>query len=251
MEITIIGTGTAVPSLTRSSPCLLIRSRGISIVCDTGPGALRELLKVGVCISDIDVLCYSHFHIDHTADFTPLLFAANYNPDNPRDRDLFVVGPPGFRIFYDRLCSVYGHWIKPERFKVLFHEVDDDKFTFSAITFRAAHVLHTESSIAIRIEDDTGRSVVYSGDTGFCPNLIELASGTDLLILECSFPDSDPRPGHLTPSLAGKIAREAGCHRLILTHLYPACDRVDIIAPLQREFSGEVILAHDLLSVHV
>jgi len=223
----------------------------MTIVCDTGPGSLRELLKAGVSISDIDVLCYSHLHIDHTADFTPMLFAANYDPDSPRNRDLHVLGPPGFRSFYDRLCSVYGHWIMPERFKVLVHEADGKKFTFPEVTFRTMPVRHTESSIAFRIEDSSGCSVVYSGDTDYCQSLIDIASGTDLLILECSFPDTEPRPGHLTPSLAGKIARESGCHRLILTHFYPACDRTDILAALQREFTGEITVAEDLFSLRI
>ena len=72
-----------------------------------------------------------------------------------------------------------------------------------------------------------------------------------MLILECSFPDEMKVEGHLTPSLAGRIARKAHCRRLILTHLYPLCDEYDILRQCRKEFAGEVIVAHDLLRVKI
>lgn len=251
MDITIIGSGTAVPSLSRSSPCVLVRSEETTIVCDTGPGALRQLLKAGVAVSTIDALCYSHLHIDHTADLAPLIFASNYDPDNPRIRDLTFIGPPGFKDFYDRLCAAYGQWIVPQRFSIAWHELRDGSLQCRDLTVTAAPVEHTASSIALRFEDRRGRSVVYSGDTGYCSSLVRLAERADLLILECSFPEQMPCEGHLTPSRAGRIAREASCSRLVLTHLYPACDAADLLSPLRREFSGELVIAEDLLTVQI
>ena len=60
----------------------------------------------------------------------------------------------------------------------------------------------------MKLTDSNGKSIVYSGDTDYCPELIELADNCDLLILECSFPDDMKVEGHLTPSEAGKIAAE-------------------------------------------
>jgi ribonuclease BN (tRNA processing enzyme) len=53
--------------------------------------------------------------------------------------------------------------------------------------------------------------------------------------------------GHLTPSLAGRMAAEAGCKRLMLTHLYPICDDSNLIEPCRRHYDGELIIAEDLL----
>ncbi|MCX8044872.1 MAG: MBL fold metallo-hydrolase [Desulfobacterota bacterium] len=251
MDITIIGSGTAVPSVRRSSPCILVRTRSNTIVCDLGPGSLRQLIKAGVSISDIDILIYSHLHIDHTADFTPFLFCANYNPDAPRMKDLLILGPPGFRTFYDGLCNVYGHWIMPHRFTMTIREIQNSPITEAGFLFKSVSVEHTESSIAIRIEDSEGKTIGYSGDTGYCQGIIDLATGTDLLILECSFPDDRPCSGHLTPTLAARIARESGCRRLILTHFYPACDAYDIQAIVQNVFPGEVIIAEDFYTISI
>jgi len=112
-----------------------------------------------------------------------------------------------------------------------------------------AHAKHSPESLAYRLEDLQGRSMVYSGDTGFSEEVIELARGTDLLILECSFPDRLELDGHLTPSSAGRMASLAGAKRLILTHFYPECLGTDIAAQCRKTYGGELILARDMLAV--
>ncbi len=108
MEITIIGSGTSVPSLKRASPALMISCPNIRILCDTGPGTLRQLQKSGTSLNDIDLLAYSHFHVDHISDLVPFIFASKYSPDLARKRDLTIIGPGGIRQFYDRLVCAYG-----------------------------------------------------------------------------------------------------------------------------------------------
>ena len=76
-----------------------------------------------------------------------------------------------------------------------------------------------------------------------------LARDAGLLIVECSFPDERKVEGHLTPLLAGRAAREAGCGKVVLTHLYPPCDSHDVVGAVKREFSGEVVLAEDLMKI--
>jgi ribonuclease BN (tRNA processing enzyme) len=96
-----------------------------------------------------------------------------------------------------------------------------------------------------------GKAVAYSGDTDYCPNLILLAREVDLLILECSFPDDRKVEGHLTPSLAGRVAREAGCKRLLLTHFYPPCDDCDVKGAVESQYSGTVIVAEDVMKLAI
>ena len=93
--------------------------------------------------------------------------------------------------------------------------------------------------------------MVYSGDTDYCDNIVKLGREADVLILECSFPDERKTEGHLTPSLAGKIAREASCKKLLLTHFYPVFQGHDILAECRKEFSGEIILAEDGMKITV
>jgi ribonuclease BN (tRNA processing enzyme) len=93
--------------------------------------------------------------------------------------------------------------------------------------------------------------MAISGDTGYCQNIIDLAFEVDLLVLECSFPDGKKVEGHLTPSLAGRIALESRCKKLLLTHLYPVCDQFDIQRECEQVYKGKIILAEDLLKVKI
>jgi len=120
---------------------------------------------------------------------------------------------------------------------------------FEKISLDFTIVNHKPESRAFRFTDQTGFSLVYSGDTDDCPELVDLARGADLLICESAFPDDQKMPGHLTPSLAGAIATKAGVGKLVLTRFYPKCDGVDIKAQCRLTYDGPLILAKDLLTI--
>ncbi len=95
------------------------------------------------------------------------------------------------------------------------------------------------------IEAD-GKKVAFSGDTGYCKELVQLASKADCLVCECSFPDAMTVDGHLTPKLVGRVAKEAEIKKLILTHFYPEVENEPIVEIIKQAFSGEVIVGSDL-----
>lgn len=71
------------------------------------------------------------------------------------------------------------------------------------------------------------------------------------MLLECSFPDSLKRKGHLTPSECGRIAAETNCRRLVLTHFYPEILETDIISSVAKYYQGEVDLAYDGMELEI
>ncbi|MCZ7626508.1 MAG: MBL fold metallo-hydrolase [Candidatus Methylomirabilis sp.] len=75
MQLTILGSGTAIPSLTRGSPGLLIEVAGSSLLCDGGAGTRPRPLRAGIVATELDRVFYTHLHPDHTGDLVPLLFA--------------------------------------------------------------------------------------------------------------------------------------------------------------------------------
>jgi ribonuclease BN (tRNA processing enzyme) len=249
MEISVIGSGTGVPSFRRGSPGMVIRIGTSTLLLDSGSGTLQRMLRANIDFKEVDYLLYSHFHPDHTADFVPFLFASNYGSDEKRTGELTVIGPKGMHHFYEGLKAVYGRWIEPQDYTLNLMEIGEEESTFPDFSLQGFYMLHSESSIGFRLTGRDEKAVAYSGDTDFCANLIALGRDVDLLILECSFPDSRKVEGHLTPSLAGRVAREAGCKRLLLTHLYPPCDDEDIVMVVKDQFSGEVILAEDLMKI--
>ncbi|MBW1758819.1 MAG: ribonuclease Z, partial [Deltaproteobacteria bacterium] len=74
ISVTILGSGTCVPSLERSSCSVLVEIGNSKILFDSGPGTMRRLLEAGTTIFDVSVICYSHFHPDHTSELVPFLF---------------------------------------------------------------------------------------------------------------------------------------------------------------------------------
>lgn len=249
MEVTILGSGTGVPSLKRGAPGLVVRAGREILLFDSGPGTLNRLLKVGIDYRKLDYIFYTHFHPDHIAELVPFLFACKYH-SSPRTKPLVILGPKGIGNFYFSLLEIYGEWITPVKYPVEIKELDNSPYRGKGWDISIKHLKHTDPAIGYRLEAK-GKSFVYSGDTDYCEEIIELAKSSDLFILECSFPERYRVHGHLTPRLAGKIARESGCRHLVLTHLYPICDRYNILSECRKEYKGKLTLARDLLRIAV
>jgi ribonuclease BN (tRNA processing enzyme) len=250
MKITILGSGTCVPSLARSSCALLVQISGENILCDLGPGTMRRLLEAGMDIHDISHVFLSHFHPDHTGELVSFLFANKYPDENQRKIPLTICGGNGFKAFFEQLKSIYKEWIDLSgKLNLLeFTTTGMDARQFENFKAETCPVNHREESIAYKITSPKGTSLVYSGDTDYSENLIRLAENTDLLVCECALPDPLKVAGHLTPSLAGKIAAAANVKKLLLTHFYPQCDDADIESQCRSNYTGPLALASDLMT---
>jgi ribonuclease BN (tRNA processing enzyme) len=249
MELLVVGSGTGVPSLRRGSPAYAVKAGGRLLLMDIGSGALRSLLRYGLDFSDIDILALSHLHPDHVGDLVPFLFATRYSLGYTRKEPFMLLAARGFREFHAHLKAAFSDWVEPPPGLMDLKELSPDgpdEVQFEGLTIKSAPPNHTYGSLAFRVEAQ-GRSLVYSGDTDLSDSLVELARGADLLMLECSNPFKVP--GHLTPTEAGGLAARAGVKRLLLTHFYPPCDEVDVVALAAREFAGEIIRAEDGLRI--
>ena len=255
MEMILLGSGTGIPLNYRASPSLVLMNIDTDpILFDMGPGTLRQLTKAGIRHEGIRRIFITHFHPDHTADLIHLLFVTR-NPAILKRRKPFVItGPRGIKEFIQRLQEAWADWISLPPEIMTIEEIDvgvNPERDYHNFKLTVQSTKHTPESIAYRIDDRSGKSVVYSGDTGFCNEIVDLARGVDLLILECSFPDGKEVEGHLTPSQAGRIASLAGAKRLLLTHFYPECLASDIAAQCRRTYGDELILGSDLLRILV
>ena len=118
MEITILGSGTSIPSNKRSSPSILVNIDDHSILLDTGPGSLRQLKKNNTSLNQIHTIIYSHFHIDHISDMLPFIFSSKHNPEEPRTTDLKIIGPMGLKKLYHDLLHAHGNQIVADIFTI-------------------------------------------------------------------------------------------------------------------------------------
>jgi ribonuclease BN (tRNA processing enzyme) len=250
MKVTILGSGTCVPRLDRSACAALVETQASKILLDLGSGTLRRLLHSGTSIFDLTHIFLSHFHPDHTAELVPLLFASKYPDASARSQVLHLLGGSGLKRFYKGLQSAYGDWIVLPQAQLALREIDTvvgETIGFADFKLQARPVAHRPESLAVRITDAAGKTVTYSGDTDPCQALVEAARGADLFICEAATPDGRKVAGHMTPGLAGAMAAQAHAKRLVLTHLYPECDGVDIVKQAQETYKGTVVAAEDLM----
>ena len=253
-KVTILGSGTCVPSLKRSSCSVLVKAGGSSLLLDIGPGTIRRLLETGTTIFDVSYIFISHFHPDHIGELAAFLFSTKYPKTDQRKTPLTILAGRGFNFFFKKLKMVYGQWIELGEGMLKIIELDNagpDYYKFEGFTVESAPVVHNDESLGYKITCPDGKSIVYSGDTDFSDNLAELAGNADLFICESALPDDLKVQGHLTPSIAGEIASRANVKKLVLTHFYPECDLSDIRGQCRKTYSGPLILAEDLMEINV
>lgn len=251
MECVVLGSGTAIPHPERGSAGYLVRSReGTTLLLDLGLGTLQKLARLGISLLDLDAVALSHLHLDHIGELPGLLFALK-NPEMVRTRPLTFYGGPGVRDFFRRLRDLYGEWVCPE-VEIRVEEIPYRQVKVGSLLLEGIPVVHSPSSIALRIQEGEGGAVlVYSGDTDVCEGLLVAARDAQVALFECSFPEGKKVPGHLVPSEAARMATEAGVAHLVLTHFYPSCEGVDLVAQCRPWYAGPVTLARDLLPLPV
>jgi ribonuclease BN (tRNA processing enzyme) len=218
-------------------------------VFDCGPGAVRAVSAAGLPWSTISMMFFTHFHTDHIGDLTALLFALNI-PDVNRTEPLFLFGPPGMKKLYNDLVTAFGDWLVPKRFELTTEELEGQPLEGATWRVETAPAEHSQPAYAYRLEAE-GAAIVYSGDSDYSEQIIQLADRCDLLILECSYPNEIEIPGHLTPRKAGEMAARARCKKLALTHMYPISADYDLAAQCRQAYDGDVVVAEDGIAFEV
>ncbi len=248
MKLIVLGSGTCVPSLNRNAPGYYMEAEGVRILIDCGSGTLLQLQRAGRSYKDIDAVFITHKHPDHFADLMPLIHALLATPGLKRVKDLIICGPEDFIAYYEKAISpILG---KPKEFSIKPIEVKE-KFDFGPFYIFTAKTIHSADSLAYRFEHK-GKAVVFTGDADYDQEIIALAQGADLLVADCSFPDTLKARGHLSARECGLVAGKAGAARLLLSHLYPA-DTPDSerIKESREVFNGDVMLAEDLMEIEI
>lgn len=249
MAVHILGSGTCVPSLERHPCAALVEWGPLCFLVDAGAGTMHRLLELGRSIDDIDAILLSHFHLDHVGEVAPFLFSSKY-PRLTRTKPLKLIGGTGLKDWFEGLRQAFGHTIDlPRPYFECVELGQAGAFSLEGLTIGYDTMAHKPESRGFRFEDPSGFSWVYSGDTDVTDRLPRLAKDAHTLICECAMPEGQKVPGHLVPSLAGRMARDAGVGRLVLTHFYPECDGEDMVSPCAAVFPGQIVLARDLLSL--
>jgi ribonuclease BN (tRNA processing enzyme) len=249
MVLTVLGSGTGVPLPERACAGYWLQAPGLSALVDCGSGVLRRLAEAGGDCTALDAVFITHVHPDHIGDLVLLVHALKATPGHRHVRPLHLFGPSGFGDFFaERIATV----APPKALDLRIAEAAR-AWAFNGVDVRSAPTVHTNSmpSLAYRFSH-AGRSLVVTGDADWDPALAGFARGCDLLVADCSFPDAHKVAGHMAASECGRLAREAGAGRLVLSHLYPVPDAEETrLAEARTAGIDDVLMAHDGLRLEL
>jgi len=240
MRLTVVGCSGSFPGPDSPASCYLVEADGYRVLVDLGSGALGPLQR-HCAIGDIDAVLLSHLHPDHCMDVLPLYVARTYDRATTHDR-IPIHGPTGAGA---HLARAYGRCEEPGlRGAFDFVDVVAGTREVGPLSVTVARTAHPVETWGMRIEHG-GRTLVYSGDSGPCDELVDLAAGADLFLCEASFRDGDENPPdvHLTGREAGHLAARAAVDRLVVTHVPPWHDPAQTRIEARSSYDGPVELA--------
>jgi len=252
MQLTFLGTGSAMPTGERFQTGLLLEDGSHTLLVDCGSGVLHRLARTEVGYEGIDTLLLTHHHLDHVSDL-PVLLKAKWLAG---DESLTIAGPPGTEELVTGLLDV--HEYMQDRLDLTVRELDtDEAYTVAGFDVEAMETRHSMQCFAYRFTPagETDPIFVFSGDSEAFTDLVEFADGAAVFVHDCSFPDEVDVSNHPTPSVLGETLDEADAElgRVYLTHLYPHTEgnHEEMLESLGKAYDGDVRFAEDGLSIDV
>ena len=283
-QIVFLGTGTPNPVAERSGPGVAIVVGGRAYFVDCGVGIVRraeQAHKLGISALEASKLshCFlTHLHSDHTIGLPDLILTPWVLE---REEHLKVVGPAGTQKMVNNILAAYEDDIlarrdgleqaTPEGYMVDCTEIERDGLVFEddLIKVEAFSVNHPPFKAYGYRFTTPDKTIVLSGDTTPCDNLVKYAKGCDVLVHEVysstgiKWRDSKWYKYHTTVHTSsidlGKIAKAARAktvifyHQLFMLNVNEASGQTSIeertaemIEQVKENFDGEVFSANDL-----
>jgi ribonuclease BN (tRNA processing enzyme) len=238
VRLTIVGCSGSGPGPTSPASCYLVEHDGFRVLLDLGNGSFGTLQGVADPAT-IDALYLSHLHADHCLDVAPFIVWHRYSGRSD-GRPVPLYAPAGA---HRRLAAAYYGDAAPLEDVFDFGVLTGEPFTLGPFAVSTARTAHPVECHAVRLTAG-GRSLVYTGDTGACDAVVQLARDADVLLAEAAHPDvPDVPPGlHLTGREAGEHAAAAGVGRLLVTHVPPWGDPAARLAEARAVFPASELV---------
>ena len=221
VTVTLLGTGDAFASYGRSQSGYLIDAPGGRILMEAGPGLLPALKSNRIPTDSFDLLLISHLHGDHFGGLPFLIL--EYMWETRRKKVLTIAGPAKLEERTWRLMRTMFPRFELEKIKhkLKFVVLEPGRSTrlgkFQVHAIRSPHT-RPDISLSFRV-DAGGKSIVFSGDSGWNDELVKLSDGAELFLCECTYYESAELNFHLNYPLLAANRDKFKVRRMVLTHL--------------------------------
>ncbi|MFJ5259669.1 ribonuclease Z [Streptomyces sp. NPDC088387] len=249
-ELVVLGTASQVPTRHRNHNGYLLRWDSEGILFDPGEGTQRQMLRAGVAAHDLNRICVTHFHGDHSLGLAGVIQRINLDRV---PHEITAHYPRSGQHFFERLrySTAYRETVALTEAPV---DSDGDLATTATYTLQARRLSHPVESYGYRLVEPDGRRMLpdrlvahgISGpdigriqregaldgvgldevsevrrgqrfafvmDTRLCDGVHALAEGADMLVIESTFLDEDEQLAVDHGHLtAGQAARVAREH---------------------------------------
>ena len=249
-RVVILGSAYSIPNEAHGNTHLAVVTEDRAVLIDAVGDTLIRLEKVGILAVNLDDLILTHFHPDHASGF-PLLIMDMWLLGRKKPLDVYGLAHTIDRV--EAMMELYEWNTWKNLFPVTFHRIPDIELSpvisMETLAITASPVKHFIPAIALRMAfPDSGETVTYSGDTAFCPQIINLSQGSDALVHEAS----GASEGHSSARQAGEVARAAGAKSLYLIHYPPEKAAAGELENEAKEtFAGPVYLARDFMHIDI
>lgn len=246
----VLGANATAPTSHGASSSYLLSGRTGYILVDAGPGSLMAYTAKHD-LEDLRGIVVTHLHADHSLDLMAWAYRWTFPSVRPTI-PLYV--PAGEERKLGDFDDLFGIPTLPTMVNPITGNFDvrglpldgETMFDIDGVSFVSFAARHAVPSAALRFEQD-GRTITFSSDTGDCAGLRDAAMGADVFISEATYLEPDLKAmaehGHLTPALAGEIARDCQVGRLIITHLANPDDGEESQRRASETFGGPVDVA--------
>ena len=283
MKITLLGTGTPTPSLKRMSSGYLIEMDDETILFDCGPGVYHRMMEAGVKATDVTRVFFTHLHYDHCADYVRLLLT-RWDQGAGHIPELMVYGPPPIRRMTELLFSSNGAfgpdltarvehqgsidiyqarggsppraWPQPKVSELSDGEIVEGN-SWRITTTEVVHVQPYLVCYGYRLDTPEG-TFVYSGDSGPCGEMVELAKDCDVLVHMCQYisgTELSPmaRQGCMGHIELARLGEKANVKNLVISHVTEQMDvpgiRERLLIEMAEIYTGNLIWGEDLMEI--
>ena len=283
MTVTLLGTGSPIPSADRFGPSTLVEVPGLRLVFDIGRGAPIRLWQKQIPLGSINAHFLTHLHSDHVNGL-PDLWMSGWiqTPFGSRKTPFVIYGPSGTEQMMANLWDAFSEdrrirladEMNPiEGIQIEAHDVGPGLvFCQAGVSVWTFDVDHGELVMPARGYKISyaGHTVVISGDTRYSKNVEQAATGADLLIHEVAMiPKAllDKYPvyqailaHHISPEDAGKLFAVAKPKLAVYSHIVlsglpsegiPFPTPAELLAATSTTYSGPVVVGSDLMQFKV